>query len=403
MFTRLQEVRRSQDEKTLRAIHSRTCAAVERLKACEADLIRCLQEVDQFLVHRFIGYNSLFQYAVHALKLSEAQSYAYITVARKAQELPQLQEALVSGELTVSKAVRITSVINEQTQAKWIGLALELPKRDLEREVARENPRAARPEQARFLDAHTLQLQTPISEVGYKKLERARELMASGDGEWLSLETAIEQLAEFYLERKDPVRKAERAIMWASRTLEGQRNPSSRLKPSAPLHQMATPNEKVQPSQTAQSFAPERTSMEAAAGKTDEPMLQEWGATPNALPANSARAMPHAETANPAAADDSSVASNSAQARSEEQNLKPVSPVSSEVVSISSAAIPAAVAHQVHLRDLGRCQARLPDGSPCGTSLWEELHHLRPRSRGGQNVADNLTTLCRAHHQAWHV
>ncbi|MCM2282294.1 MAG: hypothetical protein NDI61_10665, partial [Bdellovibrionaceae bacterium] len=137
MFTRLHEVRRSQDEKTLRAIHSRTCVAVERLKACEAELIRCLQEVDRFLVHRFIGYNSLFQYAVHALKLSEAQSYAYITVARKAQELPQLQEAIVSGELTVSKAVRITSVINEQTQAKWIGLALELPKRDLERKVAR--------------------------------------------------------------------------------------------------------------------------------------------------------------------------------------------------------------------------------------------------------------------------
>ncbi|MCM2281585.1 MAG: hypothetical protein NDI61_07035 [Bdellovibrionaceae bacterium] len=43
----------------------------------------------------------------------------------------------MSGELTVSKAVRITSVINEQTQSKWIGLALELPKRDLEREVAR--------------------------------------------------------------------------------------------------------------------------------------------------------------------------------------------------------------------------------------------------------------------------
>ncbi|MCM2282757.1 MAG: hypothetical protein NDI61_13030 [Bdellovibrionaceae bacterium] len=168
MFTKLNQVRKSQDEKHLRAVHAQTCEAVERLKSCEAELIRCLQEVDRFLVHRFLGYNSLFQYSLHALKLSEAQSYAYITVARKAQDLPQLQEAITKGDLTVSKAVRITSVINEANQQKWIGLALELPKRDLEREVARENPRAARPEQARFLDAHTLELSTPLSEANYK-------------------------------------------------------------------------------------------------------------------------------------------------------------------------------------------------------------------------------------------
>ncbi|MCM2280279.1 MAG: hypothetical protein NDI61_00375 [Bdellovibrionaceae bacterium] len=102
-------------------------------------------------------------------------------------------------------------MINAENQQKWIGLALDLPKRDLEREVARENPRAAHPEQARYLDAHTLELSTPLSEDGYKKLERVRELMASSRGKWVSLESAIENLAEFYLQRKDPVRRAERA------------------------------------------------------------------------------------------------------------------------------------------------------------------------------------------------
>ncbi|MCM2281882.1 MAG: hypothetical protein NDI61_08555, partial [Bdellovibrionaceae bacterium] len=222
MYTHLTQVRKSQNEKHLRAIHAQTCAAVERLKSCESELIRCLQEIDRLLVHRFLGYNSLFQYGLHALKLSEAQSYAYITVARKARELPQLQEAITAGDLTVSKAVRITSVINEDNQQKWIGLALELPKRDLEREVARENPRAVRPEQARFLDAHTLELSTPLSEANYKKLERVREVMASASSEWLSLETVIERLSEFYLERKDPVRKAERAVRRVQQKQDGR-------------------------------------------------------------------------------------------------------------------------------------------------------------------------------------
>ncbi|MCM2281792.1 MAG: hypothetical protein NDI61_08085 [Bdellovibrionaceae bacterium] len=386
MFTRLHEVRQSHDEKTLRAIHSRTCAAVERLKACEADLIRCLQEVDRFLVHRFIGYNSLFQYAVHALKLSEAQSYAYITVARKARELPQLQEAIVSGELTVSKAVRITSVINEQTQAKWIGLALELPKRDLEREVARENPRAARPEQARFLDAHTLQLQTPISEVGYKKLERVRELMAfgdgDGDGEWQSLESVIERLAEFYLVRKDPVRKAERALARAARSTDVQ------------------PKQTDHSHQTIESNALANTHLDIAEGKADESVPSVKNTTPNTLPVNSARAMQHAETVNPAAAADSNVASNSAQARSEEQNLKLRPPVDSETGSASGAAIPAAVAHQVHLRDRGRCQAWLPDRSLCGLpSGWSFIIFSRGRKEGEMSSAIWSHSV---HHQAWH-
>ncbi|MCM2281584.1 MAG: hypothetical protein NDI61_07030 [Bdellovibrionaceae bacterium] len=166
--------------------------------------------------------------------------------------------------------------------------------------VARENPRAARPEQARFLDAHTLQLQTSISELGYKKLERARKLMGSGDGEWLSLEAVIERLAEFYLERKDPVCKAERVIMRANR---------------------------------------------ASKGKVDEPMSQEWDATPKTLPANSAQAMPHAEAVSSSLEADSDVASNSAQARSEEQNLKLRPPVNVETIPTASTAIPAAVGH----------------------------------------------------------
>ncbi|MCM2281858.1 MAG: HNH endonuclease, partial [Bdellovibrionaceae bacterium] len=64
--------------------------------------------------------------------------------------------------------------------------------------------------------------------------------------------------------------------------------------------------------------------------------------------------------------------------------------------------LPAAIQHQVHLRDRGVCQARLPDGSVCGSRVWLEFHHLTPRSRGGNDAVDNLLTLCRTHQQAWH-
>jgi len=84
------------------------------LKSCEAKVIHCLQEVDRFLVHRFVGYNSLYQYALHSLKLTEHQAYTYICVARKSAELPELQAAIESGDLSVSKARRVTAVITAE-------------------------------------------------------------------------------------------------------------------------------------------------------------------------------------------------------------------------------------------------------------------------------------------------
>ncbi|MCM2281374.1 MAG: HNH endonuclease [Bdellovibrionaceae bacterium] len=383
MFTHLNEVRKTQNEKTLRAIHSRTCEVVARLKSCEADLILCLQEVDRLLVHRFLGYNSLQQYAVRALKLSEAQSYAYIAVARKARDLPRLQEAITAGELTVSKAVRITSVINEENQQKWIGLAQDLPKRDLEREVARENPRAARPEQARFLDAHTLELSTPLSESGYRKLERVRELMASSQREWVSLEHAIESLAEFYLQRKDPVRRAERAE-WRRRRTDSISGFGHDVTVGTSIANFGA-TETIEVGQT-----PVRD--KAAAEQRDEvPKL--------ATRASSDEKLARARTSEVA----SSFLEKQILHDSPDFSLQPShGPKRRASPQSKRRPLPAAIQHQVHLRDRGVCQARLPDGYVCGSRVWLDVHHLTPRSQGGSDAFDNLLALCRAHHQAWH-
>ncbi|MCM2280242.1 MAG: HNH endonuclease [Bdellovibrionaceae bacterium] len=383
MFTRLNEVQKTQNEKSLRAIHSRTCEVVAKLKSCEAELILCLQEVDRFLVHRFLGYNNLHQYAMRALKLSEAQSYAYITVARKARELPLLQQAITAGELTVSKAVRITSVINGENQRKWIGLALELPKRDLEREVARVNPRAARPEQARFLDAHTLELSTPLSESGYRKLERVRELMSSSQREWVSLEHAIESLAEFYLQRKDPVRRAERA--------ERRRRRTDSI--SGFGHDVTVATSIANFGATETTEASQTPVLGNAATNTHDQ------APGFVTPSPSDEKLARARTSEVAL----SFLEKQAHQGSPEFSLHTSCRPSLRTTPQSRRRpLPAASQHHVHLRDQGSCQARLPDGAVCGSRVWLEVHHLTPRSEGGTDAVDNLLTLCRAHHQAWH-
>lgn len=125
-----------------RDIHRETIRIVQEFKDREVELIRILQKVDAHKVHRYAGHNSLFQYAVKALGLSESQAYDYITVARKSVEVPALLEAMEKKEATVSKGRRIAPVMDATNQSEWIDCAKTSSKREIEKAVARVNPKA---------------------------------------------------------------------------------------------------------------------------------------------------------------------------------------------------------------------------------------------------------------------
>src|SRR5690606_25878571 len=55
---------------------------------------------------------------------------------------PNVITAIQQGELTLSKARRVTSVITPQNQAQWIQKASTLSQRELEKQVAIINPTA---------------------------------------------------------------------------------------------------------------------------------------------------------------------------------------------------------------------------------------------------------------------
>jgi 5-methylcytosine-specific restriction endonuclease McrA len=63
--------------------------------------------------------------------------------------------------------------------------------------------------------------------------------------------------------------------------------------------------------------------------------------------------------------------------------------------------IPAHVLHQVHVRDRGQCTHETK-GKRCETKRWIDIHHIKPRSEGGEHTLANLTTLCSAHHRMEH-
>jgi 5-methylcytosine-specific restriction endonuclease McrA len=59
--------------------------------------------------------------------------------------------------------------------------------------------------------------------------------------------------------------------------------------------------------------------------------------------------------------------------------------------------IPPRIRREVLARDQHRCQA-----PGCGRTRFLEVHHIVPRSSGGNNLPENLTTLCGSCHRIWH-
>jgi 5-methylcytosine-specific restriction endonuclease McrA len=59
--------------------------------------------------------------------------------------------------------------------------------------------------------------------------------------------------------------------------------------------------------------------------------------------------------------------------------------------------IPAAVRHQVLLRDEGRCTFVAEDGTRCEETARLTIDHITPYSQGGDHTLTNLRTLCPAH------
>ena len=106
----------------------------QKLRYIESEFIEKLQEADSKKIFLYYQYNSLFEYAVKKLKLSESNAFNFITVARKAKEIPELKNEIKSGNITVSKARKITPVLNKNNSSLWLEKAKSLSQKKLEKE-----------------------------------------------------------------------------------------------------------------------------------------------------------------------------------------------------------------------------------------------------------------------------
>ncbi len=123
-----------------------------------------------------------------------------------------MKKEIKSGNITVSKARKITPVINKQNSKLWLEKAKSLSQKKLEKEVAKINPKTATPEKTTYVSENRLNLQLGVSEELLKKLRRFQDLLSQKKKKAVSLEKTLEDMVNIVLEKTDPVKKAKRIL-----------------------------------------------------------------------------------------------------------------------------------------------------------------------------------------------
>lgn len=193
-------------------LHARALKAVSNLEDAERRIIPIVQEIDAGKGFRELGYPSLFSYLVAGLGLTEASTYHFIRVSRRAAKVASFQAAILKGEIPISKAKIIAAAITNENAEKWIGLAKTKTARELEKDVAEANPDISQLERVRHKAKNLVELTITLDTETLALLNRTKEVLAQKRKTPITLARALNEIGQYYLTKEDPLRKAERAV-----------------------------------------------------------------------------------------------------------------------------------------------------------------------------------------------
>lgn len=193
-------------------LHIKAINLAKQFKRVESELIEVLEQIDSSRLFRRVGYSSLFDYATKCLGFTESVAYGFITVSRKAKQVPELKSAIQSGMVSVSQAKRVVSVITKENAEDLIQKVQTFTQKQIEKEVAKIQPQTLTRESSRYVTESRVEVKLGASEEFMKKLKRVQDLMSQKRRTHANMEMALEEALDLYLEKHDPVRKADRIL-----------------------------------------------------------------------------------------------------------------------------------------------------------------------------------------------
>ena len=191
-------------------IHETNLRLAKTILLSEGELLSSLMEMQRRNLFRELGCTGIFEYCQRHLKFCESQANYYRRIAEVSFKVPELKAAVVQGELSISKARRITTVINPTNHQEWIRNAQTMKQKELEKAVSIVNPQAHPIERIRPVARNVSELRVPIDDETDKNLEILKDLLSQKLKRAATLADVIAWAAKETREKFDPEKKAER-------------------------------------------------------------------------------------------------------------------------------------------------------------------------------------------------
>ncbi|HLE00595.1 MAG: hypothetical protein A2428_16255 [Bdellovibrionales bacterium RIFOXYC1_FULL_54_43] len=201
---------------------NQTRLLVARERELTTELLWHLREVEHRRLYAEEGYSSLFDYVTRGLGYAEGSADRRISAMRLLKELPEIEPALKTGELSLSNASALqhffkgeqkdrgktySPVAKKELVAKVTGKS----RRDCDRLLAELAPETPRPENARPISATQTEIRFTAEETLLAKIEKLKSLLSHRNPN-PSYAELIEMLADMALKRLDPEQKADATL-----------------------------------------------------------------------------------------------------------------------------------------------------------------------------------------------
>jgi hypothetical protein len=196
------EIRRLTNEDLLK----KTALLAQEERRITLDVLLHLKEIERRRLHLDLGFSSLYEYTLKELKYSEGAVYRRVQAMRLLRDMPEVEQKITSGQLSLSTASKIQSSTRDKPISAKVELVQKLEgrsAREVDQTLAANSP--AR-ELTRWLSAETVELKIQLKKAPFKGLEELKALKSNTPGH-STFGKVVEDLIQLGQEKWNPLRR----------------------------------------------------------------------------------------------------------------------------------------------------------------------------------------------------
>jgi 5-methylcytosine-specific restriction endonuclease McrA len=377
---------------------SKTDALVREERELLTSILHHLREIERRRLFSALGYKSLFEMAVRRFGYSEDQAYRRLAAMRLLKELPEVEEKISSGEITLTHISLIHSLFRQEKKQnqKYMSREAKLsvieqisgtPVREAQRITLSLSsaPEAAKPDRVYVISENHIEMRFTASIELQEKIERLKGLLAHQDPN-LSLGELFEKLCNLGLERWNPGKptktetKAE--VSAASRQTATQRF-------AAPRKRCVRPDA----NQTQRREHETESKMDLEPELEVEPRLESKS---EPQPKMRSGLGPESRLELEPGPKSTPTSKSEPKSKGSEASLQRGGKSHDEGVSRGKPSNPKRLSAEIVRAVWRRAESRCEN---CGSSFALEIDHKLPRAKGGSSEIENLRLTCRSCNQ----